>query len=370
MNRPVDLGFLDHSKTLQEKLQSLFLHIQQRFSFIDRMAIAVYDEKLAMLKSVYYFGQEASALRYYDIVLKDVPSLYDLYKQRRLRVVEDLKDEYDADTRHGHGILQANFRSSLTYPLWHGQDFLGFIFFNSAQPRAFAEDQLSEFELHSRLIADMLFNEKQDVSTLMATVQSVVDIAARRHAETGGHLHRIARYSRLIARQLAPKYGLDERYVEHIFLFSPLHDIGKLAIPDDVLQKPGKLDKDEFELMKRHTQKGRELVDILLQNFGMENTEHASMMRNIAEYHHEAVDGTGYPAGLMQDAIPLEARIVAVADVYDALLSERCYKAAWPQQEAVNQLRKMAGHHLDAECVEALVSQLAEARMIQAQIPG
>jgi HD-GYP domain-containing protein (c-di-GMP phosphodiesterase class II) len=370
MNRPVNLAFLDNGKNLQEKLQDLFLHIQQRFSFIDRMAIAVYDEQLAMLKSVFYFGQAARGLRYYDIMLKDVPSLHTLYKQRRLRVVADLTDEYDPETRHGHGILDADFRSSLTYPLWHGQHFLGFIFFNSVQPRAFVEEQLSEFELHSRLIADMLFYEKQHANTLLATVRSVVDIAARRHAETGGHLHRIARYSRLIAKQLAPKYGLDERYVEHIFLFSPLHDIGKLAIPDEVLQKPGKLDKNEFELMKRHTEKGRELVDILLHNFGMEESEHANMMRNIAEYHHEAVDGTGYPAGLVQDAIPLEARIVAVADVYDALLSERCYKAAWPQQEAVTQLQKMAGHHLDAECVEALISQLAEARIIQEQVLG
>lgn len=368
MNRPVDLGFLDQGKSLQEKMQCLFLHIQQRFSFIDRMAIATYDEPMDVLKSVYYFGQEASSLRYYDIALKDVPSLYNLYKHRRLRVVEDVQDEYDSETRHGHGIIQENFRSSLTYPLWHERDFLGFIFFNSQQPRAFAEQQLNEFELFSRLIADMLVNEKQHASTLLATVRSVVDIAARRHAETGGHLHRIARYSRLIAKHLAPKYGLDERYVEHIFLFSPLHDIGKLAIPDDVLQKPGKLSHDEFEVMKRHTQKGRELVDILLNNFGLADTEHADMMRNIAHYHHEAVDGSGYPDGLLQNEIPLEARIVAVADVYDALMSERCYKSAWPEQEAIAQLRRMAGHHLDEECVDALIAQLEDVRRIREQI--
>lgn len=365
MNRPVDLGFLDQGNNLQEKMQCLFLHIQQRFNFIDRMAIATYDDKMAMLKSVYYFGHEVSALRYYDISLRDVPSLYSLYQQRRLRIVEDVQEEYDEETRHGHGIIQENFRSSLTYPLWSGRDFLGFLFFNSLQPRAFAEQQLLEFELFSRLIADMLANEKQHASTLLATVRSVVDIAARRHAETGGHLHRIARYSRLIARHLAPKYGLDERYVEHIFLFSPLHDIGKLAIPDDVLQKPGKLNQAEFEIMKRHTEKGRELVDILLNNFGLAQSEHANMMRNIAHYHHESVDGTGYPDGLLQNEIPLEARIVAVADVYDALMSERCYKAAWPEQEAIAQLRKMAGHHLDEECVDALIAQLDDVRRIQ-----
>jgi HD-GYP domain-containing protein (c-di-GMP phosphodiesterase class II) len=177
----------------------------------------------------------------------------------------------------------------------------------------------------------------------------------------------MAYYARLIARQLASRHGLSDEYVEKIFLFAPLHDVGKIGLPDSVLHKPGRLTPEEFELVKTHTIRGREIVDALVANFGLAGLEDVDALRNIAAYHHEALNGSGYPAGLADGAIPLEARIIAVADVFDALTSCRPYKRAWSNEEAFAALRDLAGVKLDRECVAALVSCRAEVEEIQRQ---
>jgi HD-GYP domain-containing protein (c-di-GMP phosphodiesterase class II) len=215
------------------------------------------------------------------------------------------------------------------------------------------------------LIAFMLYSARSKIELLLATVRSARSFTSHRDPETGAHLERMAHYSRLIARELATEFGFDDDYVEHIFLFSPLHDIGKLTIPDRILLKPGKLDEREYAEMKNHTANGRDIIDRLLENYGLEGIEHVEMMRNIAMYHHEAIDGSGYPEQLSQADIPVEARIVTVADVFDALTSERPYKKSWSNEEAFAKLREMSGSKLDARCVEALVSNVVEIEQIQ-----
>jgi HD-GYP domain-containing protein (c-di-GMP phosphodiesterase class II) len=150
-------------------------------------------------------------------------------------------------------------------------------------------------------------------------------------------------------------------------MFAPLHDIGKIGIPDSVLLKQGRLSSDEIEVMKSHARKGREIIDDLLANFGLESVEHVDILRNIAEYHHECVNGRGYPSGLAGKQIPLEARIVAVADVFDALTSRRPYKEAWSNDQAFAMLETMAGESLDPECVRALFDCRRDVEHIQAQ---
>jgi HD-GYP domain-containing protein (c-di-GMP phosphodiesterase class II) len=177
----------------------------------------------------------------------------------------------------------------------------------------------------------------------------------------------MSRYSRIIASAIAEKYKLDDEYIEHIFMFSPLHDIGKIAIPDEVLLNPNRLGRSEMEIMKTHARKGREMIDDLIMNFGLQTIEHVDILRNIAEYHHESVNGTGYPDGKVYEDIPLEARIVAVADVFDALTSRRPYKEAWSNEMAINNLLTLAGEKLDKDCVDALLDNMDEVIKIQQQ---
>jgi HD-GYP domain-containing protein (c-di-GMP phosphodiesterase class II) len=148
-------------------------------------------------------------------------------------------------------------------------------------------------------------------------------------------------------------------------MFSPLHDIGKIGIPDEILLKPGPLNDNERGIMNTHARKGREMIDDLVRNFGLDGFQHINVLRNIAEFHHEAVNGSGYPDGRLKDAIPLEARIVAVADIFDALTSKRPYKEAWSNERAIEMLEELAGEQLDKDCVAALLENMQKVELIQ-----
>jgi two-component system, response regulator RpfG len=171
--------------------------------------------------------------------------------------------------------------------------------------------------------------------------------AESRDPQTGSHLSRMASYSKVIALEL----GLCEDEAEEIFLAAPMHDVGKIGIPDRILLKHGKLTPNEWSEMQRHTNYG---YDIL----GTSLTPILRLGGVIALNHHEAWDGSGYPNGKKGNEIPLCARIVAVADVFDALMSIRPYKKAWPLNEALDELNKMAKIRLDADCVKAFMQSI------------
>jgi len=171
-----------------------------------------------------------------------------------------------------------------------------------------------------------------------------------RDEETGNHVLRMARYSRLIADAL----GLSRDEGRAIAIAAPMHDIGKIGIPDAILLKPGRHTPEEFETMKRHTLIGYEILK-------ESPSKYLQMGATIALGHHERYDGSGYPHGLRGEEIPLPARIVAVADVFDALTSVRPYKQAWPVQDALAYLRKQRGSHFDPRCVDGFLSQFSRA---------
>ncbi len=175
-----------------------------------------------------------------------------------------------------------------------------------------------------------------------------------RDEDTGNHVYRMAKYSLTIAKTL----GLDDEECDIIEHAAPMHDIGKIGIPDDILRKRGRLTAEEWAIMQRHTTIGYEILrdspSFYLQAGAV-----------IAYAHHEKYSGEGYPQGLAGNAIPLTARIVAVADVYDALVSERPYKDPWPMEKAVEYLSEQRGKHFDPDCVDAFLAQLDQIIRIQ-----
>src|SRR5690242_7063706 len=175
-----------------------------------------------------------------------------------------------------------------------------------------------------------------------------------RDEETGYHLIRMSRYSRLIASAI----GLEHDEAETIELAAPLHDIGKISIPDQILLKPGKLDEAEWQVMRRHPLIGHEILK-------GSASKYVRMGALIALGHHEKYDGSGYPNGLVGDHIPLCARIVALADVYDALTSVRPYKHAWATAEALEYVASQAGKHFDPRLVDAFVGAKREVVQVQ-----
>ncbi|MCK4743876.1 MAG: HD domain-containing protein [Sulfuriflexus sp.] len=356
---------LNKHTTLKEKLVSTHLAIKKSMPFIARIAVAIYDSETRVLKTFLHSSGEENPLENYQVLLDEAPSLKKILDKGLPRVINNLLTFDDGTKEHTKRIGRVGYAASYTLPMFNDGDFLGFIFFNSSEADVFNEQTLSQIDIFAHMISLMIIKELSVIHTLAAALKTTSRITHVRDPETGSHLDRMSRYSRLIASSIAEKYNLQDDYIEHIFMFSPLHDIGKIGIPDNILMKPGKLDHDEMEIMKSHSLKGREIIDEILNNFGLEGIEYINILRNIAEFHHESVNGTGYPSGRSDNDIPLEARIVAVADVFDALTSKRSYKDAWTNEAAFETLKQLAGEKLDQDCVDALLDNIDEVEKIQ-----
>ncbi len=358
---------LNQNLTLQEKLVCTHEAIKQFFPFLGRIAITIYDPATTLLKSYLDSSEGPTLRRHYQEHLEEIPSLKEVLDKGRPRVINNMvifeKNKYDHVIRFG----REGYAASYTMPFFDNGVFTGFVFFNSYEADVFTEDVLHELDIVCHMISLLVINEMEAVHALTAAVKTTEHITHVRDTETGSHLDRMSRYSRLIAICLAHKYNLDDAYIEHILSFSTLHDIGKVGIPDSILLKPGKLTHGETETMRTHARRGREIIDDLISNFGLGHFDYVSVLRNIAEYHHEAINGTGYPEGREGTQIPLEARIVAGADVFDALTSDRPYKKVWNNDEAFAMLKEMAGKTLDRDCVDAIIDSRKEVEEIQEQ---
>jgi HD-GYP domain-containing protein (c-di-GMP phosphodiesterase class II) len=358
-------GDLNRNIPLSEKLKLIHSNLKARIPLIDRIAVAVYDPKTDLLKTFIFSSREEHPLIHYQAKLSEAGSLRAILQTGQPRVVNDLAVFARGQHEHTKRIAEQGFGSSYTLPIYMNGLFLGFIFFNSYQKHIFQADLLHELDLFGHLISLMIVNELSTLRMMVATIKGARHITAYRDRETGAHVERTSHYARLIAKELAPKHGFNDQYIEYLFLFSSLHDIGKIGLPDAVLKKTGRLSKEEVEIMKGHVRKGREIVDTIIKDFGLDTFQQINMLRHIAEYHHEAVDGTGYLRGLKGEAIPIEARIITVADIFDALTSRRYYKEAWTNEEAFAALQRLAGFKLDKDCVEALARNAEAVKEIQ-----
>jgi putative two-component system response regulator len=193
----------------------------------------------------------------------------------------------------------------------------------------------------------------------LATIFAMSKLSESRDPETGEHLERMREYVRIVAERLRqlPRYAeeISDEWIENLYAAAPLHDIGKVGIPDQILQKPARLTPDEFEVMKLHAEFGAKTLRAV--NRRGKGSEFVRMGIDIAQSHHEKWDGSGYPEGLQGEAIPLAARIMALADVYDALTSKRCYKEAFSHEKSRSIIMEGAGKHFDPEVVEAFLAE-------------
>jgi len=223
----------------------------------------------------------------------------------------------------------------------------------------------AELTVRLKVAERILALETRDVALF-----ALAKLAESRDPETGAHLERVQSYARLLTQTLAtrPRYGrlITNEYVRLIYQTSPLHDIGKVGIPDAILLKPGKLDAEEFAIMKTHTALGAATLSAALDRFP--SAGFLQLGRDIALTHHERFNGQGYPRGLAGENIPLCGRIVAVADVYDALTSKRVYKEAIPHPEARQIILSESGEHFDPEVVAAFVASEGEFLKIYARL--
>ena len=211
--------------------------------------------------------------------------------------------------------------------------------------------------------------KKELATTHDFTIRCLASVIETRDRETGGHILRTQRYVKTLCRQVAahPKFRehLHAETIEHLFKSAPLHDIGKVGVPDDILLKPGKLTHEEYAVMQKHASYGFDTIERAERKFGGgASSAFLRLAKEMAYTHHEKWDGTGYPQGLKGDDIPIAGRIMAVADVYDALICRRPYKAPFTHEDAVSLITQLKGTSFDPELVDAFLEVQGEFRQI------
>ncbi len=352
---PGEMNLLNLGHTMAQRLSSLHKRILSSIPAIDRIAVALYKEQSGMLQTYIHSTRSGSALTGYEYPLADSPALSHCANCGEPRVINDIPAALQTDTSHSSWVLRQGYLSSYTVPLYNKGRFLGFVFFDSKQDMAFTLEVQKDLLLHSNLLAMSIILERDAIDTILASTQVANEFIHLRDFETGSHLDRMAEYSRLIAGELAERYNISDEEIERIHLTAPLHDIGKIGIPDKILLKQGKLDEQEWEIMRTHVEKGLSIARKVLEKFNLLEVAESRTMLNIIGQHHEFIDGSGYPLGLKGDEIAIEAKIVIVADIFDALTTKRPYKEAWPIDQALHELDAMvAAGKLDADCVGAL----------------
>ena len=227
----------------------------------------------------------------------------------------------------------------------------------------------NELQNYSHNLEEMVNKRTATIVELKnAIMETIADLVERRDDTTGGHISRTSSYLKIVIG-LMLKQGLyrnqtESWNIDQMVLSAQLHDVGKIAIDDSILRKPAKLDEDEFEKMKKHTIFGGEIIKEIQEK--TTESEFLNYAYVFAVYHHEKWDGSGYPYGIAGENIPLPARLMAIIDVYDALLSERPYKKAFSHEEAIKIIKDGKGSHFDPDLVEIFISASKQFRRLTA----
>lgn len=357
--------------TLQGKeLKLAHLMLQARLPWVDRFSMVSYDPMTDLVSSCISSAAEGASLNRHQAPLARLPMLKELSVTGKCRIVDDATVITGSPGSEADLLEARSFRSSFTQPIYRVQQLAGFVFMDSLQPGAFrAQDEALLIQL-GNAVAHLLLLKDAFPNGLTDALPSAMVLAQIPGVESHNHLRRMALYSRLIAEAVAQDNELDDEFVECVYRFAPLHDIGMAAIPGSLLRKAGRLDEAELSRIKKHPQMGALVMEHIAAQTGSASPQALRVMRNIVLSHHERGDGSGYPNGLRLEETPLEARIVAVADVYDALSTKRSYRDALPEQSIEHELLAESGRsRLDRACVAALLAARAQCREIKRQFP-
>jgi len=295
----------------------------------------------------------------YSAPMGEVPSLRKLLDEKRPRVIQKMLTFEEAQSEHGRRLGRAGYAASYTMPLFSNGVFLGFVFFNSREADVFSEGVVAQLDVLGHLVCLLVVQEIAILRALSAVLEGAAEAHRAQDAETGSHLDRMSRYAGLVARDLAGKRGLDDGYADRVQAYAPLHDIGNIGLPESILLKPDGLTESEMAVVRTHANRGQALVDELLTNFGMDTLADTDMLRNIVLFHHERVDGKGYPHGLVGEQIPLGARILHICDAFEAMTSLSSYQPVIPESAALTQIMRAAGGQFDVELARKFNEMLA-----------
>ena len=382
-----ELGKLTHSfNHLTARLNSLFGLTERIYQAtnLDEIIKFVYEEFngllpidwVAMLRMDvskkhmvvgHIYSKEEQILREGDVVSTSHPVIKNVFNENKVISFDDLEKEpgnSHEDNDFFNNLIRMNMKSMIVFPLSISGDERALLVFATREENAY---RTSHRELLNNITSQVsnAFDRSIGMESLViSAVEGLAKLAESRDPETGDHLVRMSLYSYILAKELYDEgiyqgeYG--SSYPRHVYNFAPMHDIGKVGVEDKILLKPGKLTNEQWVEMKKHPVVG---ADVLRRCESQVNHAGYSMFKigiEIAEGHHEKYDGSGYPYQRKGREIPLSARIVALADVFDALTSRRPYKEAWPVDKALLLIDDESGKHFDPDVVKAFKSALSK----------
>ena len=288
-------------------------------------------------------------------------SLDQVLESGEARIINDLEQYCEGAPLklYNKMLLEFGIRASIALPLKVNKEPVGMIFFSSINKNVYTKEHSNFLSTLANSIAISLNQNIITKDIIFSSILALAKLSEARDEDTGEHMERMAKYSRLISKLLYENELYTDiitlEYIDKIYEFSPLHDIGKVGIMDDILLKPGKLTEKEFIEMKRHAQFGGQVLRTADKKLHDKGKSLFAIGIEIAEAHHEKWDGSGYPFGKKGEEIPLSARIVAVADVFDALTSKRPYKEAFPLEDSFRIIEEGKGKHFDPTIVDVVL---------------
>jgi len=365
-----DLNTKLHS--LNHQIRDLHTQIREAIPQIDRISFILYDTHLDMLRT-YAASEitEVSSDDYQQYYFSECAQLKEAAELNTSHVIESMAELTLApQPQHTKWLLDQGYQSTYFVPSYHHQQFIGFISFNSFKPHVFNIEVQQLLQPFCEEISHTINTEYSVINAILSSAALAREVYPGSKQDSDKHISRVSLFTHLIAKNLAYTQCFGDEMVEYIHLFSRLHDIGKLTIPDAILLKPTSLTPDERKIMQSHIDKGLIIIEKILADLGSPKHACIETLIDIITHHHEFLDGSGYPNGLSGDEIPISARIVAVANVFDALTSHRPYQQAWCVTSALLELEKMvAMGKLDGHCVNVLRDHQEYINQILSQYP-
>jgi len=335
---------------LEDVIPELFSALETQLP-VDRLGVAFLDNQNNVIAETAFSKMRQIFLGPGFQTNLEKTSLVSLRCEDKPRIIPDLEKHLQENptSKSTQLILQEGLRSSITMPICFGKKVLGFVFVSSAKKQAFSMRDATVIAQFTTTLKNTIFHSFVTQEVISATSKAFADLVEKKDFETGFHLQRVAHYSKFLAEELAKDDpAISPKFIREMFWFSPLHDIGKVGIPDQILLKPGRLTPEEFDVMKTHVSMGESVLDQMNQNLlSLTTTHFLDTAVAIIAGHHEKFDGSGYPRGLKGQNIPLAGRIVAIADVFDALTTERPYKPPFSFERSVSIIREGVGKHFD-----------------------
>ncbi|HDY7431187.1 TPA: HD domain-containing protein [Vibrio vulnificus] len=361
-------AYFHHANSLNEQLESIRDRMRIHEPSIDRISFALFDEDDNQLKTYADSSGLYPELAHFSAYLDELPMLQRCVEEQSHRIVADLNSL--ACSKHVVSLLHAGYRSSAAIPCFEKDKFVGFLFLNSREVDAFDEGLIDKLQPYIDMVKFTIVSEYQIVHAIADCAERTQALFPVYHKDSCAHKERMSHYTRIIAHDMAAEWSLDDETIEHLSLFARFHDLGKVRLDIELVCKTDTLDAQERNTMRNHVENGIEIMDRILESLGNPHHPSITLLQQIMAYHHEFLDGSGYPFGLKGEEIPPAARIVSVANVFDALTTHRPYRQAWSVTHALLELEKMViAGKLDRCCVNALREHQEELRDVVARFP-